>query len=217
MMVTNDQIARPSIDALVHMGFSIPTQIAVVSAENDAMICDTAAVPISSVEANVRQMGYEAARRLNRLMDGESVGGDTLRIRPSRVQVRASSDVRAIPNEQVAQALHYIWTHYAEPIRVQDVAGSVPVTRRHLQTLFQQQVGRTMREELARVRAARACFLLKFSTLRVSEIAERCGFSSALHLHRTLQSVVGMGPKDFRNEGSMPELGVAPASVESEG
>ena len=213
MMVTNDQIARPTIDALVHMGYRVPTQVAVVSAENDAMICDIAAVPISSVDTNTRKLGYEAARMLDRLMDGEAPSAEVLRVAPSHVEIRGSSDSRAIANLHASEALRYIWHHYWERVRVEDVAEGASVTRRRLQTLFQEHVGRTMQEEIARVRTARACHLLKTTSLKVNEIAEVSGFSTSLHLHRTLQSALGMGPKAFREEGTMPDLGAVPASV----
>jgi LacI family transcriptional regulator len=213
VMVTNDQIARPAIDALAHMGYRVPAQVAVVSAENDAMICNTAAVPISSVDTNTRKLGYEAARELDRMMDGEAPRADVLRVAPARVEIRKSSDIRAIANQHAAEALVYIWQHYLERLRVEDVAEAAAVTRRRLQTLFQEHVGRTMQEEIARVRTVRACHLLKTSNLKINEIAARSGFSTSLHLHRTLQSALDMGPKAFREKGTMPDLGVVPASV----
>ncbi len=213
MMVTNDQIARPTIDALVDMGYRVPIQVAVVSAENDAMICNIAAVPISSVDTNTYKLGYEAAHMLDRIMAGEPPLSEALRVAPERVEIRNSSDIRATANEHASEALFYIWGHYMERIRVEDVAEGASVTRRRLQTLFQDHVGRTMQEEIARVRTARACHLLKTTGMKVNEIAAASGFSTSLHLHRTLQSALGMGPKEFREEGAMPDCGVVPASV----
>lgn len=213
VMVTNDQIARPAIDALVEMGYDVPTRVAVVSAENDPMVCSIAGVTISSVDTNTRRMGYEAARRLDRMMDGEAPRRETLRVKPTHVETRQSSDIRAIANVHAAKALHYIWQHYRERIHAEDLVDAVGVTRRHLQALFRPEVGRTMLEETARVRTARACHLLKSTSLKIYEVATQCGFSSGLHLHRTCQSTIGMGPKAFRESGTVPEFGVVPASV----
>lgn len=213
IMATNDQIARPAIDAMVDMGYRIPTQVAVVSAENDAMICETAAAPISSVETNTRRLGYEAARMLDRMIDGKPPRRRVLRVEPAYVETRNSSDVRALGNEHAAEALQYIWAHYRERIRVDDVARNARVTRRRLQALFLEHAGWTMQEEISRVRTVRACHLLKTTQLKVNEIAAQCGFSSSLHLHRTLQSSVGMGPKAFRESGTIPDFGMAPAST----
>ena len=70
-----------------------------------------------------------------------------------------------------------------------------------------------MQEEIARVTAARACHLLKTTRLKVNEIALAAGFSTSLHLHRTMQQLAGMGPKLFREDGRMPDFGMVPASV----
>ncbi len=214
LMATNDQIARPLIDALSAMGYAVPTEIAVVGAENDPLVCDIAAVPMSSVDTHTKKIGFEAARVLDQLMDGVSAAEDTLRIPPVRVETRQSSDMRATRNAYAAAALHTIWQHYTEPLDVAAVAATVPVTRRRLQTLFRDHVGRTMQEEIARVRTARACCLLKQTNMRVNDIASQCGFSTSLNLHRTFLTILGMGPKAFRASGEPPNLGVLPASAE---
>jgi LacI family transcriptional regulator len=214
LMGSNDQIARTLIDALVNFGYHVPAQIAVIGAENDPMICEIAAVPISSVDSGTRRLGYEAARLLDRMMDGEAVEPVT-RIAPGFVKTRASSDIQAISNHHVAEALHSIWRNFTKPIRIDDIAASVPITRRRLQTIFHEHVGRTLHQELARVRTARACHLLKETPLKICDIVGLCGFNSSLHLHRTFQSVLGMGPKEFKDSGNISDMGVLPSNAET--
>ena len=218
IMATNDQIARPLIDALVERGYRVPEDVAVVGAENDPLVCDIAAVSISSVDTRTRQIGYEAARMLDRIMSGEAVGAATLRIAPSHVVTRDSTDALAIANAHAAHALHFIWRHYRKPIRIDDIAGSVSITRRRLQTLFLQELGRTMQEEITRVRTAHACRLLSRTALKINIVAQQSGFSTSLHLHRTFQNLLKTGPKAFREGGfPVPDLGVLPASAENAG
>ena len=215
MMITNDQIARPAIDALLDMGQRIPARIAVVAAENDPRVCDIAGVPISSVETSTWRMGYEAARSLDRMLDNGNRPEQPRLVEPTHVHTRDSSDLLAVDNLYAAEALRYIWQHYHERIWVEDVAAAAPVTRRHLQNLFQKHVGRSMQDELARVRTARACRLLKISTLPMDEVARQAGFSNGLHLRRTFQSVLGTVPNTFRLSGEMPDLGILPVSVDA--
>jgi AraC-like DNA-binding protein len=68
-----------------------------------------------------------------------------------------------------------------------------------------------MQEEIARVRIADACLMLKRSRMRIHKIATLIGFKSSQHFHRTSQSILGMGPKAFRERGSIPDFGVLPA------
>ena len=214
LMATNDQVARSLIDALSFLGYHVPAQVAVVGAENDPLVCEIASIPISSVDTDTRRMGYEAARMLDRMMDGEPVDPQGVVISPRFVKTRKSSDIQALDNRYAAEALHTIWQHFMEPIRVDDVAGLVPITRRRLQTLFYENVGRTMHQELARVRTACACRYLKHTNLKIFEIVERCGFNTSLHLHRTFQAILGIGPKEFRDEMDILDMGVLPAQAE---
>ncbi len=214
IMATNDQAARPMIDALDAMGFSIPAQLGVIGAENDPLVCEIAAVPFSSVDTNTRLIGYEAARLLDDLMSGGTPTPKALHIAPRGVTTRASSDLPAIANRHAAEALHHIWQHYLEPLQVSDVAAATPVTRRRLQTLFQTHVGRSMQEEIARLRTGKACRLLLQTELKINQVAAVSGFSSGLHLHRTFQSVLGVGPKVLRERGEAPDLGLLPASAD---
>jgi len=213
VMVTNDLPARFAIDALVAMGYEVPARVAVVSAENDPLICEVGAVTISSVNTDTRGMGYEAARLLDRMMDGEPPPRKTRLVEPTHVEKRDSSDIRAVDNLHAARVLHYIWRHYREPMRVADAARAADVSRRRVQTLFREAIGRTPQEEIARIRTVRACHLLRTTSLRIHEIAPQCGFSSGLHLHRTFQAVLGMGPRAFRESGTTPDLGLAPATA----
>jgi len=158
-------------------------------------------------------VGYEAARLLDGLMAGEAPPAEPVLIEPGEVQTRVSSDTVAIRNLHAARALRFVWHHYREPITVDSVSAHVPVTRRRLQTLFHDHVGRTMQEEIARVRLADACRRLKQTSMKIQEIAAAVGFSSSLHLHRSFQSAFGMGPKLFRETGEVPDFGVLPAQV----
>jgi len=213
IMAINDLLAGPLVDALLDLGYSVPEQIAVVGAENDPMLCDVASVPLSSVESCPRRVGYEAARLLDRLMSGDAPPAAPVLIDPGAVRTRASSDTVAIRNLHAARALRFVWRHYREPITVDSVSAHVPVTRRRLQTLFHDHVGRTMQEEIVRVRLADACRRLKETPMKIHEIAAAVGFSSSLHLHRSFQSAFGMGPKMFRETGEVPDFGVLPAQA----
>ncbi len=213
VMVGDDLEAIPLVDALGACGYGVPEQVAVISAGNDPMLCDVAPVPVSSVDVRPREVGYEAARLLGQLMEGEARPTAPVLVEPGPVGARASTDMMALPNLHSARALRFIWTRYREQINVDNVSAHVPVTRRRLQTLFHDHMGRTMQEEIARVRIADACLMLKKSTMRINEIASLTGFKSSLHFHRTSQSLLEMGPRAFRETGSIPNSGILPAQV----
>jgi LacI family transcriptional regulator len=213
VMVGDDLDAIPLIDVLTACGYAVPEQVAVISVGNDPLLCDVAPVRVSSVDVRSREVGYEAAHLLGQLMTGGSAPAAPILVEPGAVQTRASTDMVALPNLHAAHALRFIWTCYRDPINVDSVSAHVPVTRRRLQTLFHDHLGSTMQEEIARVRIADACLMLKRSRMRINEIASLAGFKSSLHLHRTSQSLLKMGPRAFRETGSIPDMGVLPAQV----
>jgi LacI family transcriptional regulator len=212
-MASNDAIARPLQQAMEHFDLAVPDQVAIVGAENDPLLCEMGRVPLSSVDANTRKLGYEVAALLDRLMDGAPASGETLRVAPAGVVARQSTNMLAAENENAARALRFIWEHYREPISVEDVARDLPVSRRRLQTLFQQDFGRTIQAEISRVRAEAACRHLAGGDLKIHEVAARTGFSSSLHMHRTFLNMFGIGPRDLAGNGRPREVPRLPGPV----
>ena len=50
------------------IGAHVPEDVAVIGVDNDEMICELTTPPLSSVEQGSRQIGYQAAALLDRLM-----------------------------------------------------------------------------------------------------------------------------------------------------
>ena len=71
---------------------------------------------------------------------------------PIRVVSRLSTDVIAVEDDEVAAALRIIEEKARQPIGVGDVVASVALSRRALEIRFQNALGRSIREEIQRVR-----------------------------------------------------------------
>jgi LacI family transcriptional regulator len=71
----NDQIARGAADALREAGLSVPTDVAVIGFDNWSVMTEASRPPLTSVDMNLTELGREAARRLMRMIDGETQGG----------------------------------------------------------------------------------------------------------------------------------------------
>ncbi|MBP0724571.1 LacI family DNA-binding transcriptional regulator [Bacillus sp. RG28] len=63
IVVTDDILALGVISALKNKGFSVPEDISVVSF-NNALIAELASPPLTSVDINIYQLGYEAAKNI---------------------------------------------------------------------------------------------------------------------------------------------------------
>jgi LacI family transcriptional regulator len=198
VMAEFDDHAIEVIHACQLSGIAVPEQVAVLGVDDDPLRCDFAPVPLSSVNDDQPQQGYQAAALLDRLMKGEPLPKKPLVVPPMRLTTRQSSDILAIQNPHVASALRTIWAHYREPLTAEDVAQTVPLSHRRLHDLFQACVGRTMAGEIARRRVEHACKLLTETDMKIQQVAWESGFSSADRMARVFKRLLGRTPQSCR-------------------
>lgn len=179
-------------------GLSVPEEVAVLGCDNVPLVCQYAPVPLSSVDPDLELQGYEAAKLLDRLMDGEPPPREPVIIPPKGVVTRQSTDILAVPHVPTARALRFIWEHYREPILTPDVAAAAGLSRRGLDHAFRQHLHRSVTSELTRRRVEHAKGLLENTNLKAYEVAEQSGFSGLVYFSRVFKQTVGVGPRAYR-------------------
>ena len=98
----------------------------------------------------------------------------------------------------VNSALQYIEQHFAEHIRLSDVADSVYVSQWHLSKLINRHLNKSFFDILNELRVEEAKRLLPDPSLKVHEIADRVGFSDVAHFSKTFKRLVGRSPVEYR-------------------
>ncbi len=197
IMVSNDEFARFVLRASESAGLGIPEQIALLGVNNERLDCECLSVPLSSVDVNLEQMGYEAAALLHRLMRGETPCADVTRLPPKGVVTRQSTNILAVAHPHVAAALKHIWDHYHEPITAHDVTQAVPMSRSGLLRAFREHLGRSPADELLRVRVEEAKRRLAADE-KVAAVAQACGFSNIETFSRAFHRRTGMTASAYR-------------------
>ena len=96
------------------------------------------------------------------------------------------------------EALAVMQVRHAADIQVDDVAREIATSRRQLQRVFTEIGGTTFREELTRLRMARAAELLK-SPVAIRDIAHRVGYSQPAQFAKAFRRVYGVTPSAYRN------------------
>ena len=200
ILAANDAVAAEIVQICHQLNFAIPQEVAVLGMGNDAVICESAAVPLSSVQQDVESMAYVAAERLHRIVSG---GMDDLvrQLMPhGSIVTRISTDACAVANTQVAQALGYIAEHYHEArLNVAEIADVLRISRRHFERVFRQQVGCSVSDHILRRRMQEASRLLKaHARARIAEIAGLVGFSDPRTFFRAFRRHFGHSPSDHR-------------------
>jgi AraC-like DNA-binding protein len=98
----------------------------------------------------------------------------------------------------ILQVKQYIDEHYAEPLSADLLASLSHCSKGHLFRAFKRsfRISPLAYQQDLRFEAARR--LLRFTSLRCYEIAQRVGFSSAYYFHRQFKQRMSMTPRQYR-------------------
>ncbi len=203
MMTCNDDRGQQVLDGCLRAGVLVPDDVAVVSVDNDEHLCSLSNPPLTSIDANLQQIGYEAAALLDRLMAGGQPPEEFIEFPPRGIIVRRSTDVLAIDDPDVATTVRFIREHACDPINVQQAISGLPISRSTLERSFKRVLGRTPKAEIVRVQVNRARELLAYSDLSLPTIAAKSGFSTLSHFSQTFLKRVGVSPRAYRNRFMM--------------
>jgi LacI family transcriptional regulator len=161
------------------------------------------------VTFNPERVGYEAAALLERLMAGRSAPREPLLVPPLGVSTRQSTDILAIDDPAVAQAIHHIRRHAFEGITVEDLLREIPLSRRALEHRFRRRLGRTPKEEIQRLRFEEAKNLLASTDLPLARISDRLGYHQAAYLSSVFRREAGLSPSAYRRLHAPRHRGIA--------
>ncbi|MFT3787578.1 MAG: DNA-binding transcriptional regulator [Tepidisphaeraceae bacterium] len=198
IMTTTDFLGRQVLEACLRIGVSVPEAVAVLGADNDEPMCRISTPPLSSVIINDEQRGYESARLLSELMNGKTPARQTVLIDPSGVFVRASTDVLAIEDETMVLALRYLRENVEHSLSVDRLVDELGVSRSTLDRRFRRLLGRSVNDEIVRLRINHAVRLLSETHLPLKAIAQRCGFSSQAYMSTVFSAKLRRTPSSYR-------------------
>ena len=176
----------------------VPYEIAVLGVENNFTLCNATTPPLSSIAADGWSVGYQAAQLLETMIEKRPLPDLPIQIPPMGVVTRQSTDIIAVDNADIAQALHYISANPGLHISVKEVAQHVNVSLRTLIRKFKEVLNRSPEEEIRRVCMERAKLLLYDTNLSVTNIADNLGYASTEYFIRAFRCEIGMTPYAYR-------------------
>ncbi len=201
---SSDTYARYVIGSCVAHNFQVPEQVAVVGVNNSEVSDGLAEIPFSSVELQLEKIGYSAMELLSQWIETKKRPDQPAAIPPRGLVMRRSSDLIAVDDVAVAHALRLIREGALGPIDIREVVKQVGVSRRILEKRFKDATGRTPYAEVLRLRVDKAKSLLVGTDLRISEVAEKSGFSYGKQLHVIFTRHTGMPPTVYRKKYQTP-------------
>jgi len=200
MFACYDIKAQQILDICREYKVKVPDDLALLGVDNDELLCDLCTPPLSSVIPAAHRTGREAARLLDILMNGGTVEELSLLVPPLGVATRQSTDVLAIDDPEIAEAVRYIRDHACDGIKVQDVLQHVPLSRRVLEKRFFDIVGRSPHQEITRRRVDRIRQLLAETDLTLAKIAQRTGFQNEEYMSVAFRRAMQVPPGKYRRQ-----------------
>lgn len=102
-------------------------------------------------------------------------------------------------NDSLTRTIDFINRSYAFPITLDDVSAGVHMSKYYLCRRFKEALGVTIMEYLLKTRIAAAKNFLASDRISISEIAEKCGFSSTSYFSQIFKKSTGFTPIRYRN------------------
>ncbi|TCT43169.1 AraC family transcriptional regulator with amidase-like domain [Martelella mediterranea] len=123
----------------------------------------------------------------------------TDRVRPSSERQRLPLKARlGVQNGKVLQIIELMEANLAEPLSLIEIAGAVGLSRRQIERLFRQEMGRSPARYYLEIRLDRARRLLAQSAMPVVDVAVACGFVSASHFSKCYREIYHCSPQQER-------------------
>ncbi len=112
-------------------------------------------------------------------------------------EVHYARNIRT-PNPVVNNAIMYIENHIDEKIKIADIAADCSYSHSGLQHLFSLHTGHSISDFIRKKKAEKACFLLMYTTLSCTKIAEKLSYSSQSHFIAQFSKEMGCTPGQYR-------------------
>lgn len=198
IFAAHDPLGRLVCEVSLECGFAVPEDVAVVGANDDELLCNLSYPPLSSVAIPWTEIGRTAAEELEKLISTGANAGKRLRVPPGDVVARESSDFTAQNDPLLRRTLVLMRKRFEEPVTIGDICHELNVNRRTLERSFQAVLKRTPRQELERMRLARARVFLSKDNHKMEWIAQRCGFCDAERFSVAFRKAMGEAPSHYR-------------------
>lgn len=178
----------------------VPDEIAILGVDNDDLLCNISDPPLSSIELDVQNGGFETGKLIHRFIKKEAEPPVDIVIKPIRVVQRRSTEQFAVSDKHIDLVLKYIESNYSSSISIKDILRLVPFSRRNLEKNFNKETGTTIYQYIQRRRIEKFCDLLGTSDISLMEAAAASGFSDYKNVSRIFMKTKSMTPFQYRKK-----------------
>ena len=102
------------------------------------------------------------------------------------------------PSKLVLDVTNYIQHHISEPIRAEEIAKALFISRPYLSKKFKEETGQSLTDFILNEKTEEAKRLLRYSDKPLTAISTYLAFSSPSHFSRVFKQYAGMLPREYR-------------------
>lgn len=201
VFTAQDNLGATLIEVCVRNGIHVPEEVSVLGVDNIEFLCDCLAVPMSSIDTRLEELGYQAAKQLQRLMDGEVTNDEPpLLVAPGHVVNRRSTDVLAVSHPAVVEALRIMRAGFNTALTLETICHEIGMSKRGLEKAFRSHLRRSPASELRRIRIDHAKRLLTETDLKIDAVARDCGYCNSSNLSLAFRRDSRLSPRAYRRK-----------------
>lgn len=200
LFACDDFFALQIIEVCRMYNIDIPGEIAVLGVDNDDLLCNISDPPLSSIELDIENGGYEAGKLLHQFIDKKIEHPEDIVINPIRVVARKSTEKYAVVNKYIEQILKHIELYYATHLSVDDLIRMVPFSRRVLEKRFKEETGITIYQYIQQMRIDKFAELLVTTDMSLVEAAAMAGFEDYKNISRIFVKTKALTPFQYRKK-----------------
>ena len=186
------------LDVCRECGIAVPELVKVLGVDNEEYLCEQSMPALSSIEPDFESGGFEAIRMLDDMLSGKNASPE-----PFKYGIRGLVERRSTRDDSgtarlVNLALDFIRLHGASGGTAAEAVKAAGCSASLLQRLFRKTLGRTVVQEIQRVRMEKAKKLLRDTDTPIGEIAQLCGYDDESYLKLLFRRTFGMSMSKYR-------------------
>ena len=207
LFAVDDALAAVVLKVAARIGLNVPSELSVLGYGDDLKYCHATFPALTSIAHPARKCGYLAAQMLDRQLQGECLDGKVIRVPPSDLHERESTDFIAIADLETAKLVQ--WVRQNAPhkaLQVSDLADQSSYSLSSIKTKFKKYLGHSPKEEIQLIRTAQLKHLLADPAIPLANIAASMQFPSVHEMGRFFLRQTGERSTAFRANSNKRSL-----------
>ena len=199
LFVQDDLRGAESIHACRAAGLNIPDDVSIIGVGNDELMTHSCGIPLSSVDVQTAHLATAACDLLSRRLRKPSRMQEVIRIPPSGVIPRFSSDSRSVESVFVSRIIHTIRANLHNALEPNDVSKALHCSRRWLDYECMRTLKHSCFDEIMIQRILRAKQLLADTDFPVASIGAQVGLPLMPRFFRQFKAHMKETPAAYRD------------------